>query len=148
MTCSNDFAGHPGRDQGRIARAERGSHVWRGDKYRIVRKSSASGGQTATKVGRTTGLTFGTVLETCARTDVAGTNITMLCQQVARGLAMAGDSGSPVFTIENSPQVNDVTLRGILWGAAEDGDPIVFSSIFRVQTELGTMNLCATGFNC
>ena len=36
-------------------------------------------------------------------TNVSGTNIQQLCQDVVKAKVAAGDSGSPVFRITNSP---------------------------------------------
>jgi len=138
-----------GRDQGRIAKANLNSTVWPGAKYRITKKDgNVTPGLFIAKVGRTTGRTQGRVLETCQRFDVIGTNITLLCQNSTDLRSAGGDSGSPIFNVTELPEFNDVTLRGILWGGAEDGSFSVFSSIFRVQTEIGTTKLCGPAFNC
>src|SRR5439155_20683672 len=63
----------------------------------------ATVGQTANKVGRTTGWGQGVVTRTCTNTGVSGSNIVLLCQDfVENGAAQivaGGDSGSPVFRI-------------------------------------------------
>jgi hypothetical protein len=84
---------------------------------------------------------------------VVGSKIVQLCQdRVSAGVA-GGDSGSPVFKITNSPQTNDVTLFGILWGGALDGSSFTYSPINNIQngksnTELGPLTTCASGFSC
>jgi hypothetical protein len=93
------------------------------------------------KVGRTTGWTSGRVSATCLTTNVADTNITLFCQnRVARisgtnRMSDNGDSGSPVFRVLGS----DASLFGILWGGPDDGSSFVFSSISRIEGELGSL---------
>jgi hypothetical protein len=99
------------------------------------------GGEVLNKVGRTTGWSQGNVTGTCMNFAVAATNIVMLCQDRVAATVDSGDSGSPVFSITDSPAVNDVELYGILWGKNTDGTEIVFSSIGQVQweSELGPL---------
>ena len=69
-------------------------------------------GQMANKVGRATGWTQGQVTRTCVNTGVSGSNIVLLCQDFVENnlqIVAGGDSGSPVFRINNSGRV---TLLG------------------------------------
>lgn len=99
-------------------------------------------GSILTKVGRTTGCTFGSVKETC--TDVKAwdkhplfpgyiidTGITMLCQNRVSALSQGGDSGSPVFLNQDG----EAWVAGILWGG--NGSSFVYSPWQFVQAELG-----------
>src|SRR5215213_991335 len=88
-------------------------------------------GSVVAKIGRTTGCTFGVTQNTCATVNVLGTNITMLCQNRAFGLARKGDSGSPVFF----RQGNEALLTVILWGASET--TFTYSPWLFVFTEIG-----------
>lgn len=91
-------------------------------------------GQTANKVGRTTGWTQGPVTRTNVDVRVSGTNIVMLGQHFVQAGVDGGDSGSPVFRIEAD---DNVTLLGILWG--KGGSEFVYSPISNVERELGAL---------
>jgi len=94
-------------------------------------------GQTANKVGRTTGWTRGAITATCVNVNVSGSNITQLCQTIVSAGVGGGDSGAPVFLQPNTNN-NSVTLLGILWGGS--GSSIyVFSPISNVESELGAL---------
>jgi hypothetical protein len=127
------------------------SHV--APRYRIVAETAFPiVGETLNKVGRTTGWSQGRVIATCQRTNVNGTNITLLCQDRVRARVGPGDSGSPVFRITNAPAVRDVRLYGILWGGNQSGTEFVFSAMgaTNVQraSEMGPLTTCAPGFGC
>lgn len=67
-------------------------------RFRIIGEAAYPvAGQTLEKIGRTTGWTYGQVTNTCVDTNVAGSNITLLCQDYVSAGIGAGDSGSPVF---------------------------------------------------
>jgi hypothetical protein len=102
--------------------------------FSINREGSASVGQTANKIGRTTGWTQGAVTRTCVNTGVLGSNIVQLCQTFVSAGVGAGDSGSPVF-IEGR---RGVTLVGILWGGS-GSTTYVFSPIANIEQELGSL---------
>lgn len=98
-------------------------------------------GQTAHKVGSTTGWTFGEVVGTCIDGNVSGSDVTMLCQTVVAGGGGPGDSGSPVFSRVGSKQAK---LMGILWGGGsvpEIGEIFVFSPMSAIERELGTLKV-------
>lgn len=98
-------------------------------------------GQTANKVGRSTGWTQGTVTRTCAHTGVTGSNILLFCQDWVEAdvaIVAAGDSGSPVFRIDGP----DVTLLGARWGGSTAGTLFVYSPIANVEQELGALSTC------
>lgn len=95
-------------------------------------------GETANKVGRTTGWTFGPVIETCINTLVLGTvpPIVQRCQDRVRGDVAGGDSGSPVFRRRGNS--DNVRLMGILWGGSVSGTTtFVFSPMSNIHSELG-----------
>lgn len=101
--------------------------------FDIIKEGSASVGQTANKIGRTTGWTQGAVTRTCVNTGVLGSNIVQLCQTFVAAGVGAGDSGSPVFLAGRS----NVTLVGILWGGS--GSRFVYSPISNIEQELGAL---------
>lgn len=107
--------------------------------FRILGESRRSVvGEEANKVGRTTGWTFGPVIQTCLNSLVLGTvpPIIQRCQDRVRAGVAGGDSGSPVFRwFGNSANVR---LLGILWGASVS-QPVtfVFSPMHGVHRELG-----------
>jgi hypothetical protein len=94
-------------------------------------------GDTVNKVGRTTGWTFGQVIDTCADVNVSGENATLLCQSVVQGSSNSGDSGSPVFVSSGT----NARLVGILWGGNAAARIFVFSPLENVASELGTLFL-------
>ena len=111
-----------------------------GGEFIITAKGPAISGNTANKVGRTTGWTQGTVTHTCANIGVSGTNIVLLCQDIVENtevqIVAAGDSGSPVFRINAD---GNVTLLGNLWGGNSSGTLFVHSPIANIERELGTL---------
>jgi hypothetical protein len=111
-----------------------------------VTLANSLSGTVLTKVGKTSGCTFGTLQRTCEDTNafkrqkVAGgltisvdTGITLLCQNRVGAFSAPGDSGSPVF-IRNG---NEATLAGILWGG--NGTGFSYSPWLWVATELGAV---------
>ncbi len=107
--------------------------------FSITADGAATVGQTANKVGRTTGWTQGTVTRTCVNTGVSGTNIVLLCQDFVENtvqIVAGGDSGSPVFLLSGS---NSVTLLGNLWGGNSSNTLFVYSPIANIQRELGAL---------
>ncbi len=98
-------------------------------------------GLTMWKEGRTTGLTWGNVRNTCANENQAGTNRTLFCQIRADVLSGPGDSGSPAMTASTHPYAK---LSGVLWGGASGVSS--FSPIPNVvhYRELGGMYFCAS----
>jgi hypothetical protein len=104
--------------------------------FTITAEGNGVVGQTANKVGRTTGWTRGGITNTCVNTNVAGSNITQLCQSFVSAVSAGGDSGSPVFLRAGGS--NNVTLIGILWGGNASG-LYVFSPLANVEQELGAL---------
>jgi hypothetical protein len=107
--------------------------------FSISGESVASVGNTANKVGRTTGWGQGAVTRTCTNTGVSGSNIVLLCQTFVENnsevIVQGGDSGSPVFRIEAS----GVTLLGNLWGGNSSGTLFVYSPMSGIEAELGAL---------
>jgi len=101
--------------------------------FTITGEGTAAVGDTANKVGRTTGWTQGTVSRTCVDTGVSGSNIVLLCQVFVDAIVGGGDSGSPVFSGSGS----NVTLLGTLWGGNSAGTMFVYSPISQIKQELG-----------
>jgi hypothetical protein len=96
-------------------------------------------GEIAHKVGRTSGWTFGPVVETCVDVLSSGTDRVLLCQDIVLAGSGGGDSGSPVFEQVGPSQV---ALTGILWGGGTDafGAPVfVFSAFENIMLELGAL---------
>jgi hypothetical protein len=88
-------------------------------------------GQVLHKVGRTSGWTTGAVTATCVRSNVASSDITMLCQDRVATASAGGDSGAPYFLLEG----NNAVLAGIHWGSG--GGTTVLSSMANIRMELG-----------
>jgi hypothetical protein len=108
--------------------------------FTITAEGAASVGQTANKVGRTTGWTQGTVTRTCVNTGVSGSNIVLLCQDFVENTAQivgGGDSGSPVFRLSGGG--TNVTLLGNLWGGNSSNTLFVYSPIANIVRELGAL---------
>lgn len=107
--------------------------------FSISGEGAAIVGQTANKVGRTTGWTQGQVTRTCVNTGVSGSNIVLLCQDFVENnlqIVGGGDSGSPVFRLNNSGKV---TLLGNLWGGNSSNTLFVYSPIANIERELGPL---------
>ena len=107
--------------------------------FSIGGQGAATIGQTANKVGRTTGWTQGQVTRTCANTGVSASNIVLLCQDFVENkvqIVAGGDSGSPVFRINSSGRA---TLLGNLWGGNSSGTLFVYSPIANIERELGPL---------
>ncbi len=105
-----------------------------------ARTGSPLQGDTVHKIGRTTGWTFGTVIQTCVEAN-NGTDITMFCQSIVRAGSGGGDSGSPVFY---SLSGNKARLVGILWGGRTDpvlGTLYAFSPLENIEEELGPLKI-------
>lgn len=126
-----------------------GSLTVAGD-FRITSEGPSIFGEIVNKVGRTTGWSQGDVTLTCVNTGVSGTNIVQLCQDHVNASVGAGDSGSPVFSITDNPAIDDVKLKGILWGGNSAGTTFVYSPIANIERidELGSITNCAPGFGC
>jgi hypothetical protein len=117
--------------------ANNGSLLINGE-FRITGEGPASVGDTGNKVGRTTGWTQGQVTRTCVNTGVSGSNIVLLCQDFVENdvqIVAGGDSGSPVFRIDDA----SVTLLGGLWGGNSSGTLFVYSPIANIEQELGAL---------
>lgn len=101
-------------------------------------------GETANKVGRTTGWTQGEVIATCVNTIPLGGSGVLRCQADVQAGVDSGDSGSPVFASTNrrgSVGGGRVILLGILWGSSlDEGDPVfVYSPMFNIERDLGSL---------
>jgi hypothetical protein len=111
-----------------------------GGTFTIVDQGAATVGQTANKIGRTTGWGQGVVTRTCVNTGVSGSNIVLLCQDFVENDAVqivaGGDSGSPVFSIDFD---DHVTLLGNLWGGNSSGTLFVYSPMSGIERELGSL---------
>jgi hypothetical protein len=100
-------------------------------------------GETAFKVGRTTGWTGGEITATCVNVIAIGGVFVRRCQAFVAAGSAGGDSGSPVFGSTNrggSVGSGKVILFGILWGGSIEGDPeFVYSPTFNIERELGLL---------
>ena len=96
-------------------------------------------GETANKVGRTTGWTLGPTTGTCVDVLALGTTHIRLCQAIVAALVDGGDSGSPVFFRKGGG--SNVTLLGILWGGSTDeaNPEFVYSPMSGIERELGEL---------
>jgi hypothetical protein len=100
-------------------------------------------GETANKVGRTTGWTGGEITGTCVDIIAIGGVFVRRCQALVAAGSAGGDSGSPVFGATNrrgNPKNGKVILFGILWGGSIEGEPeFVYSPTFNIERELGLL---------
>jgi hypothetical protein len=100
-------------------------------------------GELVSKVGKTSGLTGGTISDTCTDINENGTNKTILCQDLVQEtdtpVAGPGDSGSAVFSTNGTPQSDlpPAILFGLLWGG--NGTSFAFSPLGALQMELGSL---------
>jgi hypothetical protein len=117
-------------------------------KYLITSREDFSvAGEYVDKVGRTTGRSHGQITNTCADTnqtnpDGTDTGRTMICQNFVSALSDGGDSGSPVFSLEQIPGGSvGARLHGVLWGGNgpqpnPQQERFVFSHLFHVDHDL------------
>jgi hypothetical protein len=103
--------------------------------FNITAEGTALVGQTANKVGRTTGWTAGSVTNTCVTTGVSGSNVALICQTFVGAGVGGGDSGSDVFALSGG----NATLLGVLWGGNSAGTQFVYSPMSGVERELGPL---------
>lgn len=132
---------------GRIAKttgANNGLLAIAGD-FGVSAEGAAVVGDTANKVGRTSGWTRGRVSKTCANTGVQGSNIVFLCQNFVDAGVGSGDSGAPVFK-EHAD--GSAILLGTLWGGNSSGTKFVYSPLAGIERELGALSTCAAGYFC
>jgi hypothetical protein len=104
--------------------------------FAIGSEGGGAAGNTANKVGRTTGWSQGKITNTCVAVNVSGTSITLLCQNIVNARVGAGDSGSPVFLGASSATVK---LAGILWGSNSTGTTFAYSPMSGIEKELGSL---------
>lgn len=96
-------------------------------------------GQAVSKVGRTTGQSFGTVTHSCLNLIApapAPAGRAVLCQYLATTTAGPGDSGSPVFRVLPG---NQAQVTGLLWGGVTVGPTLyaIFSARGAVFNDIG-----------
>lgn len=101
-------------------------------------EGNAKEGTKVCKVGRTTGMTCGEVIKTCVDVRPIGSDVIRLCQDIVSAYSSPGDSGSPVFKIENG---EEVVLYGILWGGSKDGKLFVYSPFSNIVRDLGKLEI-------
>lgn len=87
-------------------------------------------GSAVTRVGATSGCVIGTHKNTCTDSNVANSNITMLCQNRVKAVRQGGDSGSPVFVTKKGKAI----LAGIHWGGS--GNDAFYSPFIFIHGEL------------
>jgi hypothetical protein len=112
-------------------------------KVRINKESSnVVDGMYVQRVGRTSGATYGEIIDTCEDVNVNDSDVTLLCQHRVEAVSDSGDSGSPVFTWSSATlppgAFIPATLVGIQWGGNDEGE-FLFSDISSVQGELGAL---------
>ena len=72
------------------------------------------------KIGRTTGMTYGGVAQSCVTMAVPDWSThNLLCQYKMSGGADQGDSGAPVIRYDDL--LNDRWMTGIVWGKTWQG---------------------------
>jgi hypothetical protein len=105
-------------------------------------------GETAHKVGRSSGWTRGPVIISCGDFPVDGTDIVLICQDIALAGMRPGDSGSPVFQrgADFGFGAGEIFLVGLAWGFGfldGVGPVFAFSSIQNIEFELGPLTTSA-----
>ena len=116
----------------------------------IVSTSNPIGGETLTKIGRTTGRTTGRVSATCYNTRAAGSSILNRCQYDVTStlpvgttpVSSRGDSGSSVLKfVGTSGSKHLFELKGLLWGSRTLSgiNDFVFSPVSGVTAALGVL---------
>lgn len=108
-------------------------------------------GLLVSRVGQRSGWVQASITDTCADKKLMDTNhgeFTLLCQvEIATG-TQGGDSGAPVFMINNSAS-GTVSLLGVAWGGSSTVS--YFSKIGSIYLELGpsaSWDSCSPEFSC
>ncbi len=86
------------------------------------------------KLGRETGWTWRTVIDSCRNRDVPDSDLTYLCEDHMDAVAYAGDSGAPVFGLAGG---NDVRIYGILVAGNRTANRYAFHSIYNLRQDHG-----------
>ena len=109
------------------------SHPWF---YITSTATSHAVGWVVDKIGPATGWTYGAISSTCV--DFRAANFGLRCVNVVDTQSADGDSGAPVFRLDDpsDPNNSSVTLMGILSGSAGSGR-VVYSSYGSLNQELG-----------
>lgn len=97
-------------------------------------------GESVNKIGNTTGWTYGNVTDDCvdAWDESPEENYFLYCQQeVSNSADERGDSGAPVFIMEEGFSSNNVGLVGIAWGKTNTG--FRFSTWNDIISEVGAI---------
>lgn len=144
---------------GRIARTESRGYasgsLTRSSAFTITAEATDyhAVGTEVNKVGRTTGWTYGNIIQSCVNIErgvnASGKTLVLDCQYVVAAGANHGDSGSPVFAL-NPPQgttSNPITLYGVLWGCATSAPNVcdtvnrrfLYSPINGIEADLGAL---------
>jgi len=123
-------------DLGKIATPTGPASLTYNGSWSIYDKGPVTQGQTVSKVGRTTGLSTGTVTNTDVLTGVQGTRFAQIGQFFVSAAVGSGDSGSPVIRESGG----NVYLVGILWGGS-GSTTFVGSPIANIEAELGTLTV-------
>jgi hypothetical protein len=105
-------------------------------------------GETAHKVGRSSGWTRGPVIISCGDFTVDGTDVALICQDIVLAGLRPGDSGSPVFerAVDFGLGPGQVFLVGLAWGFGfldGVGPLFAFSSMQNIEFELGPLTTSA-----
>ena len=99
-------------------------------------------GEIATKMGQTTGETWGEITETCVDVNADG-DLTFFCEDFVEATSAKGDSGGPVFETVG-PSVYDVHLIGILssgnGAGSSSGTVFAFSTFSNIVSDLGPLD--------
>lgn len=102
------------------------------------------------KAGVTTGWTYGDISQSCTDVRYAAAGIAVRCANWVHLWSAGGDSGSPVFRLDDASDPNNmsVTLMGILSGGDSTttyygqhaGPNMIYTSYGSFDSELGTRN--------
>lgn len=123
-----------------------GAPIPQPSEFTITEKGSPGLGDTVHMVGMTSGWKSTTVSATCV-TIYPGGNMTgkaILCTTATPKVSAGGDSGAPWFVRVGTG--TNVRLVGIHHGSNSTNS--YYSTITNVQTDLGTLSVCAAGYSC
>lgn len=122
--------------------------------YDITRRyTTVAVGDFLDKTGRTSGSTYGQVLEACvtAYQEHSGVRYTLQCQDLSSVWSQGGDSGSPMYVY----RYGNAELYGILWGGpplpdgTKDPNKTYSSRLAGIEQDLGPLTyLCAPAYVC
>lgn len=115
-------------------------------RFQITARSNTQYPAAGTQVqmmGQFSGWTVGVIDDNCADFNVPDSGKRLICQATATYASEDGDSGAPVFELLGGSHVR---LHGIHVGRTSDNQFAIFSKLWGITEDLGTLSVYAPGW--